>query len=72
MTIKEWKEFEEEHNFIFKKMRNKNDKRRLKKVVHEMRVSNILNNFIKKISRNIMNSEPVDYNPFNERVDRTS
>ena len=72
MTIKEWKEFEEEHNFIFKKMRNKNDKRRLKKVVHEMRVSNILNNFIKKISRNNMNSEPVDYNPFNERVDRTS
>ena len=41
----------------------------LKKKIHDLRVNNLVNNFVKKISRNNAEGEPVDFSPFEDKDD---
>ena len=44
-------------------------KLKLKKRIHEMRVNDLVNNFARKISMNNTERNPVDYTPFEGKVD---
>ena len=47
-----------------------NDPRlKLKRKIHELKVNNLVNNFAKKISMNSAERNPVDYSPFEDKVD---
>ena len=50
-----------------RKKSSENDNQKLKELVHKIKVQNLVNNFMKKISMNNTERDPVDYNPFNER-----
>ena len=49
-----------------------NDPRsKLKKKIHDIKVNNLVNNFARKVSMNNAERDPVDYSPFEERMDNS-
>ena len=57
--------------FILKeKWKVENDpKHKLKKKIQDMKVKNLVENFIKKISMNGAERDPVDFSPFEEKIE---
>ena len=53
------------------KKKGKNPKMRLKEIMSSIRIKLLVENFIKKISRNNVERNPVDYTPFEEKIDRS-
>ena len=47
-----------------------NPKMKLRKQIHEIKVENLVKNFVRKISMNNTEKEPVDYDPFENKVEK--
>ena len=45
--------------------------RKLEDVIHEIKINHLVNTFARKISMNNVEREPVDFTPFDEKVDRS-
>ena len=69
MKKEEWEEMKRKLGCIIKKKKKENDGPvlQLEEKIHEMRIKNLVNNFIKKVSRNNSERTPVDFSPFKEK-----
>ena len=73
MKKEDWEKMKKDVGCIFlDRKKIENDPRlRLRKIIHQMKVENIVNNFARKISMNNVEREPVDFTPFDEKIDRS-